>query len=418
MAGSGRGTEFPLTAGQRQHFEVMRRNPALRMAIWDCFRIPGELDIDTFTDSVEILVSRHEALRVEVLKLPDGEPAQRIRSLPPRNDLITCQNVIARSEEQFSRYIRHVMVQEQRRAWDEAAYPFRFRLFRYSPTVHALITGFSHMAVDGIGAELLIRDLMRTYADAVADRAPRGLPRRSFTDSVVRRPSTDGGSVRSAERDPSGPLTRFDVPAPDPGERGLRSRQSSLSLTGTRLAALREQADLHGCSEFTWILAAFARTVLGFTSQDRITIAVPVNLRAPAEREVVGMYVMEVPVAVERPRDAGTGRDFVAAVGSAVLRATVRHRRSAAWDQGHPADLFVNYRRRSGAPGREPPALGTTGYLPRIDYQISGIGLRIFSRPDVLDVQVVFESSVFSVDSAGNIFETLIRNLITASGRR
>lgn len=418
MTNTGRGTEFPLTAGQRQHFEVMRTNPALRMTILDCFRIPGELDMDRFTDSVETLVSRHEALRIEILDRPGREPAQRIRSLPPRTELITCQNVLARSEDQFSRYIRHVMVQEQRRRWDASAYPFRFLLFRYSPTIHALITGFSHMAIDGIGAELAIRDLMRTYADAAAGRAPRGPLPRSFTDSVVRRPATAGNdSGRSSERGSSGPLTQFDVSPPDPGERGYQSMQSAVSLTGTELAALREQAGLHGFTEFTWILATFARTVFQFTAQDRITISIPVNLRAPAEREVIGMYVIEVPVVIERPSNSGTGRAFVAAVGSEVLRATIRYRRKKrSWTDSCPTDLSVNYRKMPRIPGHSSSQLGANGYLPRIDYQVSGMGLRIFSQPDILEVQAMFDTRIFSAESANGVLETLAGNLASASG--
>lgn len=82
MTGSAETTELPLTLGQLQHFKVTRENPALRMAIWSCFRIPGELDVDKFTDSVEILVSRHEALRIEIVERPGSEPRQRVSCRP------------------------------------------------------------------------------------------------------------------------------------------------------------------------------------------------------------------------------------------------------------------------------------------------------------------------------------------------
>ncbi|MGP4022521.1 condensation domain-containing protein [Actinomadura sp. 3N407] len=419
MTGSGETAELPLTAGQLQHFAVIRRNPALRMAIWSCFRLPGELDVDRLTDSVETLVSRHEALRVEILERPGGEPRQRIRDLPPRAGLISCQSVLARSEEQFSRYVRHILVQEVRREWGGDAYPFKFRLFRYSPTVHTLMVGFSHMAVDGIGADLLIHDLLRTYADAAAGRTPRGLPRRGFADSVSRQSEAIGGGRRSTGRDrpdPS-PPTRFDVPPPDPGEDGGQSRQSTLSLSGTELAALREQADLHGCTEFTWILAAFARTVFRFTRQDRISISVPVDMRGPGEREVVGMYVLEVPVVVERPRDTGDARGLVAGVGSAVLRAMVRARRSRTWGDEFGPDLSINYRKMSALDGRAAGRLSGAQYLPRIDYLTPGMSLLAFSYPDVLDVQALLDSGVFSADAEKDVTETLRRDLTSGSSR-
>jgi hypothetical protein len=420
MTGSVNSEELPLTTGQLRHFDLLRGNPALRTGIWRCVRIPGELDIDRFTDSVETLVSRHDALRIEILERPGGEPRQRIRGLLPRADLISCQDVLARSEEQFNRYIRHIVAQEQRQKWGADAchaYPFRFRLFRYSPTVHALVVGLSHLAVDGIGAEILIRDLMRTYGDAVAGRRPRGLPRRSFADSVVQRPAAGGKeSPRSAERGPSDllPPTRFDVPPPDPGERGCRSRQVSLSLSGTELAALREQASLHACTEFTWILAAFARTVFGFTRQDRIKISVPVNLRGAAEREVVGMYVLVVPVVVERPRDADGGRGFVAGVGSAVLRAMIRYRLSRTQGVEFRTDLSVVHQKMS-LDSRE-FRLGAIRYLPQVDYWTRGISVEVASYPAVLDVHAVLDSEVFSQESAKDVSEALRRNLTSDSG--
>jgi hypothetical protein len=421
MMSSVESGELPLVTGQLRHFDMLRRNPALRTGIWWGVRIPGELDLDKFADSVETLVSRHDALRIEILERPGGEPRQRIRGLPPRADLVSYQDVLARSEEQFSRYIRHIVAQERRQKWGADAcheYPFRFRLFRYGRTVHALVLGLSHMAVDGIGAEILIRDLMRTYGDILAGRTPRGLPRRSFADSVLQRAATCGKeSRRSAERHPSGllPPIQFDVPPPGPGERDCRSRQAFFSFSGTELAALREQASLHGCTEFTWILAAFARTVFRFTGQDRIKISVPVNLRRPAEREVVGMYVLAIPVVVERPRDADGGRGFVAGVGSAVLRAMVGYRRGGAREVEFRTDLSVNYQKMSGLYSHE-VRLGATHYLPRVDYWTPGISVDVSSYPVVLDVRVVLDSGVFSQEDAKDVFETLRRNLTSDPG--
>jgi hypothetical protein len=421
MTGSAETAELPLTAGQLRLFELLRENSARCPTICCCFRIPGELDIERFTDSIEILVSRHEALRIEILEQPGGEPRQRIRGLPLREDLLSCQNVLARSEEQFSRYIRHIAVREQREDWGAGAYPFRFRLFRYSPTAHVLIVALSHLAVDGIGAEILIRDLMRTYADTLADRTPRGPSGRRFADSAARlvAPSGEGPRRFAGERDPSGqlPPTRFALPPVGPAERGGPARQFSLSLAGTELAALRGQARLHGGTEFTWVLAAFARTVFRFTGQDRIEISIPVNLRHPAEREVVGMYVVTVPVVIERPRNADGERCFVAGVGSTLLRAMVRCRRSMAAGPESQTDLNVLYQKMSGLDSREFFQWGAADYMPRVGYSTRGMTVVIYSYPGVLDVQALLDPGVFSPDSAKGVSEALSRNLTSDSGQ-
>jgi hypothetical protein len=421
MTGFVESEELPLVSGQLRYLDMLRKDPAVRTGIWRCVRIAGELDIDRFTDSVETIVSRYDALRIEILDRPGREPRQRIRGVPPRADLISCQDVLARSEEQFSRYIQHVIVQEQRQRWGVDAchaYPFRFRLFRYSPTVHALVLGLSHLAVDGIGAEILVRDLMRTYADTLAGRTPRGRPRRSFAEYVTQWAAASGkGSRHAAQDDPAGVLlpTRFDVPPPAQGERDTRSRQVSLTLAGTELDALRERASLHRCTEFIWILAAFARTVFRFTRQDQVKISVPVNVRGPDEREVVGTYLLVVPVVLERPRDADGERGFVAEVGSAVLRAMVRYRWSTLEGARFRTDLGVLYTRISGLDVREfQPAVSRD--LPRVDYLTRGVSVEACSYPVVLDVRAVFDSAVFSEQSAKDVSETLRRNLTSDSG--
>jgi hypothetical protein len=416
--GSAETADLPLTAGQLSLFGVLRENSARCPTICSCFRIPGELDIDQFMDSIEILVSRHEALRIEILERPGREPRQRIRGLPPRADLLSCQNVLARSEEQFSRYIRHIAVREQQEGWGSGAYPFRFRLFRYGPAVHVVVAAFSHLAVDGIGAEILIRDLMRTYADILAGRPPRRPPRRTFADSVARQAAAGGAGPRrfADKRDPSGPLpTRFDVPPVDSPEQGGRAVQFSLSLAGTELAALREQASLHGGTEFTWMLTAFARTIFRLTGQDQIKVSVPVNLRSPAEREVAGMYVLPVPVVIERPRDAASERRFAAGVGSALLRAMIRRQRSTGAGPEAPTDLTVLYQKMSGLGGREFFQWGTADYLPRVGYSTRGVTVVTHSYPDVVDVQALLDPGVFSSESAKGVSEALRRNLTSDS---
>jgi hypothetical protein len=403
-----------------RHFDVLRENPARRSGIWRGVRIPGELDLDRFVDSVEILVSRHDALRIEVVDRPGEQPCQRILGLPSRADLISCQNVVARSEEQFNRYVRHIVAEENRQKWGVDTchpYPFSFRLFRYKATVHVLVVGLSHMVVDGIGTDIVIRDLLRTYGDALAGRNPRGRPGRSFADSVMQLTAASAlEPTRSAEPDSSDLFlaTRFDVPRTNPREPGRQGRQASFSVSGTELAALRAQASLHDCTEFTWALAAFARAIFRFTGQDRIKVSVPVNLRGPAEREVVGMYVLRIPVVIERPKEAGNGRGFVAGVGSAVLRAMVRYRRDRTPPTEFRTDLSVAYQKFAGLSSRA-SRLGATHYMPQVDYLTPGISIEFLSYPVALDVSTVLDSAVFAEVSAKDVSDALRRNLTTDS---
>jgi hypothetical protein len=163
------------------------------------------------------------------------------------------------------------------------------------------------------------------------------------------------------------------------------------------------------------MLTAFARTIFRLTGQDQIKVSVPVNLRSPAEREVAGMYVLPVPVVIERPRDAASERRFAAGVGSALLRAMIRRQRSTGAGPEAPTDLAVLYQKMSGLGGREFFQWGTADYLPRVGYSTRGVTVVTHSYPDVVDVQALLDPGVFSSESAKGVSEALRRNLTSDS---
>lgn len=414
---------LPLTAGQIQHYGIGRRNAELRTAIWSSYRIPGALDVDRLVDSVETLVSRHEALRLQVVEEPGGELYQWVRDPPDRTELVALRQVVSRSEEQFARYVRHVTAAERARDWQPDAFPFRFRLMRYDPEVHALVVGFSHLATDGIGADLLMRDLKRIYAGGARGRVAGGQPPRSFVASAVRHAAVRARRSRPREVPPPAadpPFTRFELPGPGPGPgtgtgagtgTGRKSRQSVFCVTGDALADLRRLARLHRCTEFQWILAAFVSTVFRFTRQDRLAVGVPVNLRTAAERDVVGMYVISVPVLIDRPAGPWDLPRLPRTVAAALIRAAAAYltgdqegeagpaKAAGPRGTGHGQDLSVNYT-KSPFPSRTAAELGWSEYEPQVDYTIRGVALRFFSHPDALRCHAVLDAAAFTDSSA------------------
>ncbi|MFI5808673.1 condensation domain-containing protein [Streptomyces sp. NPDC051561] len=409
---------------------MAKENPKLRTAIWSSYRISGALDIDRFIDSVEALVASHEALRIQIFERPGGELRQRVVDPPDRARLITCERVLSRSEDQFNRYIRHLVASEQTKQWDASALPFRFRLVRYTPTVHAFVVGFSHTAVDGVGIEVLMRSLMRIHRETTTGHTPSGPPRWRFMESALGQAAVmEKRAHRVREHDFSGvpPVTQFQVDSPArPEDAGTLSRKSDFSLAGEELAALRQLADRHGCTEFHWILAAFAMTIFQVTWQDRLKISIPVNLRGTADRDVVGMYVVAVPVVIDRPMLPDDMRRYPREVGTAVLRATTMYRmgspelldrslaaQSERWGAPCRHDLTVNYRRVSGMSRRSFASLDWSEYRARVDYSFPGVGLRIFSFEDAVDVDAVLNSQLFSGDTTKDLIEALRQNLIS-----
>ncbi|MFE2972822.1 condensation domain-containing protein [Streptomyces sp. NPDC059340] len=401
------------------------------MAIWSTYRIAGALDVDRLVDSVETLVATHDALRVRIVERPDGLLHQQVRDVPERKSLVAVQKVLSRSEEQFERYVRHVTASEKGRYWDPEAFPFRFRLLEYGPTVHALLTGFSHFAVDGIGSDILMRDLKRLYVASTARGTSAGQPRRSFVESAARQAVARARRSRGTAAVPAfpavPPLTQFDLPTPPPQEGGVCSRQSIFSLSGDELGTLRRLVRLNGCTEFQWILAAFAATVFRFTRQDRLKVSVPVNLRTAADHDVAGMYVLSIPVLINRPGSQDGNPVFPKAVGAALLRTIATYQKAdperieaamatagERWGARFLEDLSVNYTRSSFS-SRSSAQLGWSEYAPQVDYAIRGAGLRVFSFPDALDFHAVLDSAVFSHDSVSDLVNSLRKNLTSAT---
>ncbi|MFJ5048599.1 condensation domain-containing protein [Streptomyces sp. NPDC088719] len=405
----------------------MTRHPELRTAIWSSYRISGNLAVDGFIDSIETLVRRHEALRTELVELPDGDVRQRLVSPPGRGDLLACERVLARSERQFDRYVRHAVAREQAKPWDGNGPSFRFLLLRYAPDLHAFVTGFSHLAVDGVGNEILVRDLMRIHREAVAGR-PAGPPPRRFAESAQRQADALERRARKAKAHDFStvpPATQFQVRPSSQHEDGNGlSRESGLALAAAELEVVRQSADRHQCTEFHWTLAAFALTIFRFTVQDRVKISVPVNLRGVADRDVVGMYAVAVPVVIDRPVGPEHLRRFPREVGNSVLRATAMYRtgqvevldtsltaQTEAWGARCRHDLTVNYRKVTGMSQGSFALADWDDYQPRVDYTFPGVGLQVFSFADALNIRVVLNSSVFSSAATARLVHAFRENL-------
>ncbi|MFI0141842.1 condensation domain-containing protein [Streptomyces luteogriseus] len=409
----------------------MRENPKLGMAIWSTYRISGTLDVDLLVDCIKTLVVTHDALRIRIVEGPDGLLHQQVRDVPERESLLAVEKVLSRSEKQFERYVRHVTASEQVRDWKPEEFPFRFRLLEYGPTVHALLAGFSHIAIDGIGSDILMRDLKRLYATSAARGTSAGKPRLSFVKSAARQAAARARRSRGTAAVPAlpavPPLTQFNLQTPPPQGDGARSRQSIFSLSGDELGTLRRLVRLHGCTEFQWILAAFASTVFRFTWQDRLKVSVPVNLRTAADRDVAGMYVLSIPVLIDRPGSRDGFPVFPKAVGAALLRTIATYQKAnperieaematagERWGARFLEDLSVNYTRSSFS-RRSSAQLGWSEYTPQVDYAIRGVGLRVFSFPDALDFHAVLDSAIFSHDSVGDLVGCLRKTLTSAT---
>jgi condensation domain-containing protein len=138
------------------------------------YRVEGPLDVDAFVEALASLVDRHDALRLAFCDCT-GDTHQWARESPAWSDLLDCRDVTAATDEQFVRYARQVATRDTLAPWDLASeLPFRFRLLRRSPHVHAFLATFAQVAVDGGVRSILGGELWQAYAAAVTDMDPPG----------------------------------------------------------------------------------------------------------------------------------------------------------------------------------------------------------------------------------------------------
>ncbi|GAA2264342.1 hypothetical protein GCM10010430_56250 [Kitasatospora cystarginea] len=253
---------------------------------------------------------QHDALRIGILDESGRDPLQWVRDEPDVKTLVDCRQVKSSSEEQFSRYVAMVLGKDLSDPWDLAVgYPFRFRILRYSPTVHAFLASFSHVALDGRGVALVLRSLWRNYEHQAAGAPgwPEPTPdsfvlaagRHGGSEAPGRAEAAEFWSKRLAGRAP------VEVPREDFQERSEPGEcvVANAVVRGAERTALRSLSRLSGCTEFQLAVSAIADAAFAVTSADRVDVWMPMDARTPSEEKTSGMFTVSLPISVERGKD-------------------------------------------------------------------------------------------------------------------
>lgn len=417
---------FPLTEGQYNHWSALQRNPDSRNPVYIQQRISGELDVPRFITALKGCVTDHEALRLGVTTSADGEAVQWVGEVPEGKDLIDCRQVASKDEEQFGRYARNLLMADLWKDWQPAEeLPFRFRLLRHSESVHAFLATFSHLVIDGTGRTLFVNDLWRRYRELEAGNEPAaGVP--VGFESVVRErlkaarersdPSRDRFWESRAAAAPPAFQAVERVGSQGGGESCVLKR---LHWREAGLTALRDRSRAAGVTEFQWILAAFAAALFEFTEQDLVKLTIPVDTRRWAERGVVGMFMLPLPVVLERPAEPGdlvrqVKRELLAVVAHRDLSveafAAIRRISRERWGAHRACGVSVNHLGGRQIEGdlRTPSVLVRTGpYWPEFAHETDGVGLQVRCDEDETALRLVFLESIFSDAGAEEFLDIL-----------
>lgn len=159
----------PLAFSQLAHWNVHQlHNLPFRRGTASVTRLRGRLNIEALQQSLDALVSRHDALRVQIV-VADSAPLQRI-SASSRYELqvISVANVSTQSRHlEIKRRIDEVILEPFDVTRDRL---MAVRLLRLSDVEHILIIAMEHIISDAASLSILLRDLLCAYVHLLSGR--------------------------------------------------------------------------------------------------------------------------------------------------------------------------------------------------------------------------------------------------------
>ncbi|GIJ32872.1 condensation domain-containing protein [Micromonospora sediminimaris] len=416
---------YPLLPGQLTLHRTLQETPEVMTSLWMSYRVDGPLDVSAFVDAVRSTVARHAGLRIGVTT-QDGAPVQWVRPMPDQHPIVTLTQVTANDTEQFTRYVRAVLATDLRHTFDLAVeYPFIIRLLRFSPTLHAAIGVFSALAVDATARMTVVREIWDTYFGRPPGTEPKDADYLAAVTSRAAAATTGRSRAVSAywrRRAPWLPPRCQFLPGIG-GPATPTARTELLPVVGPEWEALRRRWQASGFTTAQWLLAVFAATVFLVTPQDRIAVSMRLNGRRHAERGIVGMFDVTVPVVLDRPARPA---DLLVQVRREQLAATSRRDVSpqvldemwaaTARRLGHPvhrtllmtyledtADLHPSGRAPDTAgldpSGRAPVAIERGAYTPGFQRIADGLRIAVNERPDGLRIRLTVDGGTMSQES-------------------
>jgi hypothetical protein len=218
--------------------------------------LDGELDLTALQRALDLLVSRHDALRTTLVRR-DGQPRQLIGA--PYRVAITQVDLNGEDEAQRDAVAHEVIAEDVRRGFDLETGPlWRVVLISLASGRALLLLNIHHSIGDGASTEIMLRELVALYADPAALGEP---PRLQYADYAVwQRDRLSGARLAGltewwcAQLAGTSPLN-LPTDRPRPPVRGHRGALESVLLPESDAAALTAFSRGHGVTRYVTLLA-------------------------------------------------------------------------------------------------------------------------------------------------------------------
>ncbi len=293
---------IPASSGQRRLWFLEQMEPGSPLYnIPYLIRLSGTLDEAALRRALQAMVERHEALRTNFVAV-GAEPTQVIATKweleVPITDLTTVDG--SRREAELDRFAK----EEAMRPFDlQRDLMLRVRLFRLTPTEHALMLVMHHIASDGWSMAVLYRELGECYEAFTHDEPPK-LPElpiqyADFADwqQEYLQGETLRGLVEFWKKQMAGAPALLELPTdlPRPPLQSHRGDTVTTHLSADLVAQLRALGNKERVTFFMTLLAGFKAVLLRYTGQTDLVVGSPLAGRDAAETEgLVGFFINTV----------------------------------------------------------------------------------------------------------------------------
>ncbi|HUS80859.1 MAG TPA: condensation domain-containing protein, partial [Armatimonadota bacterium] len=296
---ASRGDLAPMSFSQERMWFLHQYDPD--QPTYNCpmlVYLHGPLDRDALRSAIELIVTRHEALRT-TFTLSDGSPMQRIG--PPGPVALPVEDVSGLPEGERAAAIERITRQFARAPFDLQAGPvIRFLLLRLADEAHALVVVAHHAVWDGWSRGVLLRELGLGYQELAAGRRPAlpELPLQYADYAIWQRERLRGERIEELTgwwRDYlAGAPTTSEMPTdrPRPPLQTHSGARVHFRVSAEVSAAVRRLGQAADCTLFMTLLAAWGALMHRYTGQDDLVVGGPVAAREPLElEELIGCLV-------------------------------------------------------------------------------------------------------------------------------
>lgn len=296
---------LPMLPMQQAMFHTNDMNERSPMyVVQSIYRCEGVIDLSAFERAVNVVVSRHEALRTIFRVDVSSQPLQVI--LSEVDFKIASEDVSHMDARQQDEYIAQAAKQTLNQGFSLSQWPlFRIDIYLRDANRFDVVWTTHHIIMDGWSTSIFYKELFRAYTSFVTQRF-RPLPRlrANFKDYVKYHLKLDVGRARDFWKNYVSDLARVDLPRDFPPQRGerLEIKRLRFSLNANDTQPVKRFARANATTTNVVCLSAYYLLLKYICRQNELVVGVVTSGRSQemdGVEDIIGCLINTIPLKVK-----------------------------------------------------------------------------------------------------------------------